>query len=123
MEITYPALSESAERIKTDTMREDADVHEITIKYPMERTVQVITAPIIGPFAGGREGIVKVVRDVTRERLISRSKSEFISIAAHQLRTPLSAIKWALHLVIGGDLGKTSEVQQKMLSIPATGCL
>lgn len=56
--------------------------------------------------------ILFVLRDVTRERILSRLKSEFISIAAHQLRTPLSALKWALRLVLDGDLGPLSTEQK-----------
>ncbi len=41
-------------------------------------------------------GFVKVVRDRSREDEILRSKSDFLTVAAHQLRTPLSAVNWAL---------------------------
>ncbi|HZX49931.1 MAG TPA: sensor histidine kinase [Candidatus Paceibacterota bacterium] len=34
----------------------------------------------------------------SREENLSKLKSEFVSIVAHQLRTPLSALKWALSL-------------------------
>src|SRR3990167_7167884 len=37
---------------------------------------------------------VRLVQDRTREVELLRSKSEFITIAAHQLRTPLTAINW-----------------------------
>ncbi|MFH1979357.1 MAG: GAF domain-containing sensor histidine kinase [Patescibacteria group bacterium] len=40
-------------------------------------------------------------------------KSEFISIAAHQLRTPLSSIKWILKMILDGDLGKLSLEQME----------
>lgn len=39
-------------------------------------------------------GFVKLIQDRTREVELLRSKSEFITIAAHQLRTPLTAINW-----------------------------
>lgn len=42
-------------------------------------------------------------------------KSEFVSIAAHQLRTPLSGIKWSLHSLIAGDEGKLNERQYKVV--------
>jgi signal transduction histidine kinase len=39
-------------------------------------------------------GFVKVVHDRTREIELLHSKSEFITVAAHQLRTPLTAVRW-----------------------------
>jgi signal transduction histidine kinase len=50
-----------------------------------------------------------------REKILSRLKSEFISIAAHRLRTPLSIIKWVLKMVISGDVGKLKKGQKDML--------
>ncbi len=41
-------------------------------------------------------GFAKVVRDRTREMSLIKSKSEFVTIASHQLRTPTTGIHWAL---------------------------
>lgn len=41
-------------------------------------------------------GFVKLVHDRTREVELMRSKTEFIAVASHQLRTPLTAVHWAL---------------------------
>lgn len=41
-------------------------------------------------------GHLLVLRDVTEERRVDRAKSEFMSLASHQLRTPLTGIRWSL---------------------------
>ncbi len=42
-------------------------------------------------------------------------KSNFISIAAHQLRTPLSGIKWTLSMLLEGDMGSLNNDQRTFL--------
>ncbi len=42
-------------------------------------------------------------------------KSGFITVVAHQLRTPLSGVKWTLNLLLKGDLGTLSDEQRDFL--------
>ena len=60
-------------------------------------------------------GTLVLLHDVSREKFVERTKSEFITIAAHRLRTPMSAIKWSLHMILGGEIGKLSDSQQELL--------
>ena len=82
------------------------NMFEVAFHEPVEKELQVVTTPI--KQEGNELGTLRVLRDVTRENLISRSKSEFISIAAHQLRSPLSVIKWTFSALLSGDLGRFS---------------
>src|SRR4029453_6644890 len=50
--------------------------------------------------AGRPTGLTITVHDVTQEREIAQMKSDFVSFATHQLRTPLSGIKWMLELAM-----------------------
>jgi signal transduction histidine kinase len=44
-------------------------------------------------------GAIIVFQDVSEERRLDYLKSEFISLASHQLRTPLSALRWYIELL------------------------
>jgi len=44
-------------------------------------------------------GHIIVLHDITREKMVEKLKTEFVSVAAHQLRTPLAAIRWSLSLL------------------------
>jgi len=64
----------------------------VDISFP-DREIRVSTNRLLDE-SGKTVGFVKVVQDRTREVELLKSKSEFITIAAHQLRTPLTAVNW-----------------------------
>lgn len=61
-------------------------------------------------------GAVQVFNDATKEKEIDASKTEFISLASHQLRTPLTAMRWNLELILEGlEDGSIPEEYKKSL--------
>ncbi len=48
---------------------------------------------------------------------LDAQKSEFISIAAHQIRTPLSALRWSQQMLLDGDLGELNSKQSGVIAL------
>lgn len=46
---------------------------------------------------------------------LDQKKSEFISVAAHQIRTPVSSIKWILDMFLKKEIGEINDDQKNML--------
>jgi signal transduction histidine kinase len=47
---------------------------------------------------------------------LDKAKDEFVSMASHQLRTPLTSVKGYISMVIEGDAGKISDTQKQLLT-------
>lgn len=66
-----------------------------------------------------KEEVEKATRDLKQAneklRRLDAAKSEFISIASHQLRTPLTVIKGYVSMVLEGSFGKISKQQHDAL--------
>ncbi len=76
--------------------------------------VGTTAAPVI--LHGKTVGVIAVFRDVTHEKQVDKAKTEFVSLASHQLRTPLSAIKWYAEMLLNGDSGQISTEQNNFVS-------
>lgn len=50
-------------------------------------------------------GAVIVFRDTTQERQLERMKDEFLSVASHELRTPMGAVRANISMILAGDYG------------------
>ena len=95
--------------------KEGESTEELIIHHLDHDVTYKITTVDVHDDQKNRLGTMKIFYNFTREKMIDKIKSEFISIAAHQLRTPLSAIKWAIKMVLDGDVGKLNKEQEKIL--------
>ncbi|KPJ73263.1 hypothetical protein AMJ48_02255 [Parcubacteria bacterium DG_74_1] len=85
---------------------------EVSLKKDL--TLEMSAVPVLRKKE--RIGNLIILHDITREKLVEKMKTEFVSLAAHQLRTPLSAIKWTLKMLLDGDLGKITEEQRDFIT-------
>lgn len=88
-------------------------VHREPVEIEEGFFLEITSVPVI--LEKKEIGKVVVFHDISREKRIERMKSEFVSIAAHQLRTPLATISWTLKMIIDGTLGSISEKQKEVL--------
>lgn len=63
----------------------------------------------------GGQFFVHIHEDITEQKKIERAKSEFVSLASHQLRTPLTALRWIFDMFTKGKLGKLTDKQNELL--------
>lgn len=87
------------------------------------RYVQIDSTDEIGTFAETFNTMTQRVKatqesltiELKKTKQLDRQKTEFLSIAAHQLRTPMSGIKWVMNMVVEEDLGPISEDAKEQL--------
>ena len=91
-----------------------ADLEDELSLTTEKRTIALPIALSVAPIEGGT-GAVIVVRDVTEDRELDDAKSGFISVASHQLRTPLTTIRWYAEMLLSEDVGVLSKEQRDFL--------
>lgn len=64
---------------------------------------------------GDLKFFVAIERDITEQKRLEDARISFISVASHQLRTPLTSIKWISELLLSGDVGPVPEKQKEFV--------
>ncbi|MFQ5816355.1 MAG: sensor histidine kinase [Terriglobia bacterium] len=100
---------------------EATTISELEYRTDKYLYLQETSVPVRRP-NGTRLGRMFVFHDVTRAREIDQMKTEFISIASHELRTPMTSIKGSLDLLLGGFAGEVSGEICELLEIAQSGC-
>ncbi len=78
-----------------------------------EYTAEMSVSPVLED--GRAIFFVVIAEDITKRKEIDRAKTEFVSLASHQLRTPLSAIRWYSEMLMKEMGGSLTETQKSYL--------
>jgi len=74
-----------------------------------------LSASVIRNSSGKLIGFMAITRNISERKRIDRAKSEFVSLASHQLRTPLTIMNWHSEMLLAGKAGKLNDRQRKYL--------
>jgi len=121
--ITYLSKEELAGRVLERTR----ELQELNTR--LEETVRLRTKDLVAGNVSLREllkenyevGKMLVRRDLELTRANARLeeldaiKTEFVSIAAHQLRTPLTGVRWSYQTLLDGESGALNQEQRRLL--------
>lgn len=88
-----------------------------TYYYKRKDGTKFPAAIIVTPLriSGKIAGSIEVFRDITKEKELNRAKDEFISLASHELRTPMTAIKGLISMILHGSYGPVNDELKKPL--------
>lgn len=103
-----------ADAILGDNDFETVFASEVTITKPEYKMLALYSKPVMTQ-ENDLLGRIWVFQDVTQEREAEKSKNDFITVASHKLRTPLTAINWTIEMFTKGSLGELSEKQMEVM--------
>lgn len=77
--------------------------NEVVLDEPVGRIIQVISTPV-RDVHDRLHGFMHVLHDVTDERTLEHMKTSLVFILSHSLRTPLGGVKWAIDMLLKGEV-------------------
>ncbi len=110
----------SKEELEVRVLEKTKDLQKLNNE--LEDKIKKRTAELKDFLAEQERGAKMLVRrdlELTRAneklQMLDQVKSDFISVVAHQLRTPLSGMKWTLSMLLNGDMGDLNNDQKTFL--------
>ena len=94
---------------------------ESTIVSKDGREVKVEVGATIVEYEGSR-AVQSIVRDITSRKELERLKTNFLAMIAHELRTPIMIITGYNRMMLQGETGPLSPLQQKILNESKKSC-
>lgn len=102
---------------EVSSTRKAAQVNSEPVFYVRKSGTKFPVALIITPVVVSGEiiGAVDIFRDITKEKEIEKLRIDFLALASHQLRTPLSGVKWLVETIRRGITGEINPKQKEYL--------
>lgn len=88
---------------------------KLQFNEPKELILEITTTKVIDE-NGNNFGFLKIINDLTHQETIKKIQSDFISITAHQLRTPVTSLNWFLESLLKKEFGNLNENQEKIIT-------
>ncbi len=111
--IVFPTLSPTIYRMTTTDYPSKV---VLKLESPEEKILEIITNRIINKFSGSTI-FIKIIKDRTREEQLLKLKSDFITVAAHQLRTPITGVAWSFDMLKNESTGPLNDKQKEIINL------
>jgi two-component system, NtrC family, sensor histidine kinase KinB len=109
----FNLLKQAVESGDSPPLREGEDIFTITSEGGSQH-YQFSIMPMRSP-SHAIQGVVLLLRDITRLRELDRLKSEFVLTASHELRTPLTSVSMAVDLLMESAGPKLTDKERELL--------
>jgi len=101
--VEHPRLLADIAEMRQNPSRGNRRNLEVTLPVEGRQRTFSVNMNCVLDSSNQLSGVVTVLHDNTREKEISKMKSEFVSHVSHELRTPLSSIKAYAELLVDGE--------------------
>ncbi|MFH1437293.1 MAG: ATP-binding protein [Pseudomonadota bacterium] len=98
-----------------DVSRPESSTLIETREIPVDGTTYMVNAGPVYDIAGERLGVVAVLRDITALKRLDAAKSIFVSMVAHEVKSPLAAIESFIHVILSEGGGVDPHRDREML--------
>ncbi|OGG75175.1 hypothetical protein A3A41_01055 [Candidatus Kaiserbacteria bacterium RIFCSPLOWO2_01_FULL_54_22] len=92
----------------------DFESRPVILTFPHDTALKVTQVPLHQENYH-KTGSIRILHDVTDEHRSEQLKTNFVSTATHQLRTPLTGIRWGLSSLASGEGGELNERQSELV--------
>lgn len=110
----FHLLKQSVESGEAPQLKEGEDIFTIT-SAGVSQHYQFSIMPMRSS-SHTIQGVVLLLRDITRLRELDRLKSEFVLTASHELRTPLTSVSMAVDLLLESAAAKLTDKERELLA-------